>query len=112
MTTSPKGMTTLTGVLDVLKERGYDNEFLFQKDGSVKDSGNGQVYAGSELKIIRTYRFEGESNPSDAAVLYLLEHTSGAIGYIIDAYGMYSDFDGDAFGEFIRNVPVEERDFE
>lgn len=112
MQTNPGGMTTLTGVLEVLKERGYDTEFRLLEDGRVQSlADHTALYRAEDLKIIRTYRFEGESNPSDAAVLYLLEHTSGSIGYIINAYGAYSDYEGDVFDEFIKKLPMEEREF-
>ncbi len=103
-------MTTLTGVLEILKERGYDKEFRLLEDGTLELMDNGRIYGAENLRIIRTYRFEGDSNPSDAAVLYLLESTDGQIGYIINAYGAYSDYDGDLFDDLIRKLPVEERD--
>ncbi len=114
METTPGGMTTLSGVMAVLKERGYDTEFRLLEDGTVQNANDDSApkLDVASLKIIRTYRFEGESNPSDSAVLYLLEHGSGQIGYIINAYGAYSDYEGDAFDDFIRKLPVEERDFE
>lgn len=105
-------MTTLSGVLEVLKERGYDTEFRLLEDGRLQNIGDNKIYDPGDLKIIRTYRFEGESNPSDSAVLYVLEHTTGHIGYIINAYGAYSDYEGDVFDDFIRKLPVEEREFE
>lgn len=112
METKPEGMTTLTRVLEILGERGYDNEFRYLEDGRLEYVKNGQLYEPEGMKIIRTYRFEGDSNPSDSAVLYLLENEYGLIGYIINAYGMYSDFEGDGFDNFIRKLPVEEREFE
>ena len=113
METTPGGMTTLSGVMAVLKERGYDTEFRLLEDGRVQSmAGDESIFDAAALKIIRTYRFEGESNPSDSAVLYLLEHTSGRTGYIINAYGAYSDYEGDVFDDFIRKLPVEEREFE
>ena len=91
METKPEGMTTLSRVLEVLAERGYDNEFKFMEDGRLEYVNNGQLYDQEGLKIIRTYRFEGDSNPSDSAVLYLLENQYGLIGYIINAYGIQKD---------------------
>lgn len=111
METTPNGMTTLTGVLEVLKERGYDQEFRLKPDGKLQSLTTEENFAAEDFRIIRTYRFEGDSNPSDAAVLYLLENSQGVIGFIINAYGAYDDYDGDLFDEFIRKLPVEEREF-
>lgn len=106
------GMTTLSGVLEILTQRGYGKEFRLLETGRLQLLEDESEYDPADMKIIRTYRFEGDSNPSDAAVLYLLEHVSGLIGYIINAYGMYSDYDGDLFDNFIRDLKIEERDFE
>ncbi len=43
-------------------------------------------------------------------MLYLLENADGFIGYIINAYGAYDDYEGDLFDNLIRNLPVEERE--
>ncbi|ATL47948.1 hypothetical protein COR50_12645 [Chitinophaga caeni] len=106
----PKGMTTLLGVLEVLKERGYDKEYKPVPGGHLECLANGNKYDPKNLHIIKTYRFEGDSNPSDAAILYLIENEKEEIGYLINAYGAYSDFDGDDFDEMIRNMPIEDRE--
>ncbi|MBO9155234.1 hypothetical protein ACFOTA_23695 [Chitinophaga sp. GCM10012297] len=111
METTPNGMTTLTGVMEVLKERGIDHELRLMKDGRLEDQDSRRIFSAEGMKIIRTYRFEGESNPSDSAVLYLLENADGFIGYIINAYGAYDDYEGDLFDNLIRNLPVDEREF-
>ncbi len=104
-------MTTLSGVMEVLKERGVDHELRLLENGQLEDQDSGRVYNPQGMKIIRSYRFEGDSNPSDSAVLYLLENADGFIGYIINAYGAYDDYEGDLFDNLIRNLPVEEREF-
>ena len=111
MQTTPEGMTTLSGVLDVLRVRGYDREFRLMEDGKLQHLGDERIFDPEGFRIIRTYRFEGDSNPSDAAVLYLLENNDGFIGYIINAYGAYDGYEGDVFDNFIRRLPVEEREF-
>lgn len=110
METTPGGMTTLSGVLDVLKLRGYDHEFRLMPDGKLQYLGDKRIFDPQDFSIIRTYRFEGDSNPSDSAVLYLLENKEGFIGYIINAYGAYDDYEGDVFDSFIRQLPIEEKD--
>ena len=63
-----------------------------------------------ELKIIKIYRFEGESDPADSTILYVIEANDGKVGYSLDAYGVYSNHDDDRYDDFIRKVPMEERD--
>lgn len=108
MNTSKTEMTTLTSVLEKLRLRKQDNEFRMLEKGF--GTGNNKFYEPEDLKIIKTYRFEGDSDPSDNVVLYLLEAKDGRIGYTMDAYGAYSNHSGEKYDDFIRKIPVEERD--
>ena len=109
MTTDNKiEMTTMVSVLEKLRVKKFDNEFRMTEEGFT--AGNNKYYEPDQLKILRTYRFEGESDPSDNAVIYLIESNDGLIGYSIDAYGAYSDHEDDGYDDFIRKVKVEERD--
>lgn len=101
-------MTTLSQVIEKLRLRRQDNEFLLTPEGF--SIGNGKFFQPQELKIIKTYRFEGESDPSDSSILYLMEGNDGTIGYTIDAYGAFSNHDDVDFNGFIVRIPVEERD--
>jgi len=103
----PAEMTTLSQVMEKLRQKNRDNEFLLTPNGF--SVGKGKFYQPNELKIIRTYRFEGESDPSDSAILYVIEANDGIIGYNIDAYGVYSSHDESNYDEFIRKIPLEEK---
>lgn len=102
-------MNTLSNILEKLRLKKMDNEFRWTPEGF--SAGKGKAYKANELKIIKVYRFEGESDPSDASVLYILEaNEDGLIGYSIDAYGMYSNHDDEeGYDNFLRNVPLEHR---
>ena len=102
-------MTTLSEVMEKLRLKKMDNEFRLDKDGF--HAGRGKTYSPEDLKIIKTYRFEGESDPSDSSILYLIEANDGLIGYSLDSYGVYSDHDEeDGYDNFIRQITVENRD--
>lgn len=101
-------MTTLSSVLEKLRIKKHDNEFRMTEEGFTP--GNDKYYNPEDLKIIRTYRFEGDSDPSDAAIIYLIEANDGLIGYSMDAYGAYSNHSDDGYDDFIRKIQVEERD--
>ncbi|HEV3252150.1 MAG TPA: hypothetical protein VGZ71_14420 [Puia sp.] len=104
----PSEMTTLSQVLETLRLKRQDNEFLLTEKGF--SVGNGKFYTPHELKVIRTFRFEGDSDPSDSSVLYLIEANDGLIGYSIDSYGAFSNHDDVNYDEFITKIPTEERD--
>src|SRR6185312_10979424 len=93
-------MTTVTNVLEKLRIEKHDNEFRMTPDGFT--AGNKKYYQPEDLKIIRTYRVEGESDHAGFAVIYLMEANEGLIGYGMDAYGVYSDDENDGCDDFIR----------
>jgi len=99
-------MTTLSSVLETLRIKKQDNEFRMLPGGF--GTGNGKLYKPEDLKILRTYRFEGASDPSDSAILYVIEANDGLTGYSIDSYGANSNHDDDGYDDFIRQIPVEE----
>ena len=106
--TSPGTMTTLSYVIEKLRLKRKDNEFTITPEGFT--TGNGKSYKPEDLTIVKTYRFEGDSDPSDASILYVLEANDGLVGYSIDAYGVYSNHDDDGYDDFIRKIKVEDRD--
>lgn len=106
--TSPGIMTTLSYVMEKLRLKRKDNEFTITPEGFT--IGNGKFYQPEDLTIVKTYRFEGESDPSEASILYVLEANDGLVGYSIDAYGVYSNHDDDGYDDFIRKIKVQDRD--
>lgn len=104
----PGEMTTVSGVLEKLRLKKRDKEFRMTEEGFT--AGTGKFYNPEDLKIIRTYRFEGESDPSDSSIIYVIEANDGLVGYSLDAYGVYSEHEDDGYDDFIRKINVEERD--
>ena len=99
-------MSTLSGVLEKLRKQRYDNEFTMEGDSLTTTNGN--KYMPDDLTIIKTYRFEGDSDPADSSVLYVIEAKDGLIGYVMDIYGAESDHDA-AFDDFVRQIKMEDR---
>jgi hypothetical protein len=98
-------MTTYSQVLNQLPAKGYGKELNISRAGAKFDEGE-EILQPEQLKIVKTYRFEGESDPSDMAVIYLLHSDSGEQGFILNAYGTYSDEDNPYYNEFIKKVPI------
>jgi hypothetical protein len=98
----PNLMNTLSNVLHKLEHKGMANDFRFGKKGFTL---NGKkYYKPQDLTIIKVYRFEELKDPSDLCALYLIEANDGAIGYILDTYGVYTNYDGD-FNNALRLIP-------
>lgn len=102
-------MTTLSEVLEKLRKKGVDNEIEMNDESKMFSDQLNKVYVPEDLLIFKTFRFEGDSDPADNAVLYLVEDMYGDIGYILDAYGVYSNHKGAAFDDFIKKIKVEDR---
>jgi len=101
-------MNTLSQIMNKLTVKGYDKEFRWTTEGFTVDD---NVYQPEDLTILKTYRFEGVSDPSDMSIIYVIEGDDGAIGYSMDAYGVYSSHDDEAgYDNIIRMIPVEGRD--
>lgn len=101
-------MRTLSEVLEKLKGKGLDNEMSFSDHGKLQGMGN--IYKPEDLTIIKTFRFEGMSDPADNVALYLIRDKNGATGYLLDSYGAASDYEGSGFDDFLKQIPVNESD--
>jgi len=106
MSTS-KSMTTYSQVLNILPQRVYGKELNIKRAGASFDDSE-IIYQTEQLKIVLVYRFEGESDPSDMAVIYLLHSDTDEKGFLFNAYGTYSDEDNQYYDDYIKRVPIEE----
>ena len=100
-----ENMKTLSEVMAILAKRGVTKEFRMNESNQMMLDGSEKIYNSQDLEIAKTYRFEGDSNPADNAVLILLKATDGNIGYIIDSYGAESNYSGEEFDDFLRRIP-------
>jgi hypothetical protein len=103
-TTAPQYMTSSSEVLENLRRKKMDNEFRWTPEGF--RAGKGRTYQPDEMEIIKIFRFEGASDPSDSEILYLIETNDGFIGYSMNSYGAGSSHaDEEGYDNFIRQVP-------
>jgi len=93
-------MATLTQAIDNAVKRGYSENFKLVSTGLTTEN-DGKLYSPSDVRIEDFFRFEGDSDPEDNAILYLIETNDGRKGLVIDAYGAYAD---SRVSTFIRAV--------
>ncbi len=96
-------MTTLTEVMEKLRLNHIESEFRMEKKGM--SACKGKYYQPEDLMIIKVYRFEGNTDPADMMVLYVIQANDGMKGYSLDAYGVYSDHEL-GYDNFIRQIPI------
>ena len=83
-------MKSLATCLNRMVSEGYTEDFNVTEQGlhSVQHQHN---YAPEQIQVVNFYRFEGESDPDDNAILYIIETADGTKGTLVDAYGTYND---------------------
>lgn len=105
---SPKPMLTLSEVMEKLREKGITDEIRMTEDKRFVITGTEKSYKPEDLKILRTYRFEGASDPDDNIALYLIQDLYGNKAMIIDSYGANSNYEGPEFDHFLKKIRAEE----
>jgi hypothetical protein len=83
-------MKSLTTCLNQIVNEGYTEDFKVTDTGLESLHKQG-IYEPGQIHIINYFRFEGESDPDDNAILYVIETDDGKKGTLIDAYGIYND---------------------
>src|SRR5947207_3414085 len=96
-------MKTLSSVLNEKIQDGYSENFKVTEKG-LQSLETEKLYKADEVHIINFFRFEGASDPSESAILYVIETTDGARGSLTDAYGMYADANIDKFIKEVEDI--------
>jgi len=82
---------TVVDAINGLKEKGYDLDFNVAFN-QIECKANGVCLDPSDFDIDETYRFDGETNPSDEDVVYAISSTDKKYrGILTAAYGVYAD---------------------
>lgn len=90
-------MKSLSSCSNKMKEMGYTEDFQVDKNGLTSFGEGGKHYKPEEIKIVNFYRFEGESDPGDNMIMYVIETNDGAKGTLVDGYGAYASEDASKF---------------
>jgi len=93
-------MNTLTSLVNKVVKDGYTDSFKVTREGLLSQA-KSKYYRPAEVKVINFYRFEGESDPADMSILYVIETADGLKGTLIDAFGPYAD---DNVSNFMKEV--------
>jgi hypothetical protein len=95
-------MKTLSCVIERLTRQGFTAHFGVVGN-RLRAFESGKTFGAQEM-IIREYeRFEGVSDPDDMAIVYAIEILNGTRGWLVDAFGVYSN---PAVSAFMQDVPI------
>jgi hypothetical protein len=82
---------TVVEALQALKQRGYTLDFNIAFD-KLQCTANSVCLNPTEFEVMETYRFEGNTNPSDEDIVFAIAAKNGSHkGVLTSAYGMYAD---------------------
>lgn len=83
-------MKSLSSCANKMKSEGYKEDFQVNENGLCTFN-NDKVFKPEQVQIVNFYRFEGESDPGDSSILYVIETSDGTKGTLVDGYGAYDD---------------------
>lgn len=99
----------LSEIYNRLAAKGVTKELCMNTENKMVIRREDKVYEDpKDLCIVKTYRFEGDSNPDDNSVLYVLKDKEGNFATLLDSYGADSNYSGEHFDDFVRNIPMHE----
>lgn len=81
---------TILEAINDLKKRGYSIDFNLGFNG-VQSHKTSVSLAPEKFEITEVYRFEGETDPDDEAVVYAIESQDGHKGILLNGYGVSAD---------------------
>jgi len=79
---------TVTAAVKGLQERGYTKDFNLEENCLTCDNSR---HRPEEFEIVEFYRYEGNSDPADEAVVYAIEGRNGDKGILVTGYGPSSE---------------------
>ena len=81
---------TVSEAVNGLKKRGYTIDFNLEHDCIVCYETPVSL-APEEFEITEVYRFEGNSDPADEAVVYAIESKHNQKGVLVNGFGVSAD---------------------
>lgn len=79
---------TVSEALEAFRLQGFTVDFNLHENCIACQT---DKFEPHEFEIVDLYRYEGNSDPADEAVVYAIESKSGMKGVLVTGYGMSSD---------------------
>jgi hypothetical protein len=96
-------MKSLANCLTRMVGEGYTEDFKITENG-LEAPQHERNYMAEQVQVVNFFRFEGESNPDDNAILYVIETNDGTKGTLIDAKGVYNHPVVTSFMQDVENI--------
>jgi hypothetical protein len=93
---------TVAEAVNGLKQRGYSIDFNLEQDQLICEKTPVSLRP-SEFEITEVYRFEGNSDPADEAIVYAIESRHGQKGVLVNGFGVSAETIGE---EMVKKLTV------
>lgn len=80
---------TVTEALSEFRKQGFTLDFNLDENCIVC---NLDRFSADEFEIVDMYRYEGDSDPADEAVVYAIQSYNGLKGVLVTGYGTSMDY--------------------
>ena len=79
---------TVSEAVNGLKQRGFVVDFNLEENCLVC---HGDKFDINDFEIVEVFRFEGNTDPSDEAIVYAIESAKGTKGILVSGYGISAE---------------------
>lgn len=79
---------TVTEAVNTFKKQGFNIDFNLEENLLPRHV---EELEAQNFRIVAIFRYEGNSDPADEAIVYAIESMSGLKGTWVTGYGMYAD---------------------
>lgn len=79
---------TVTDAVSGLRKRGFNLDFNLDENCIICHE---DKFNPEDFEIVEVYRFEGNTDPADEAVVYAIESNKGEKGVLVNGYGPTSE---------------------
>lgn len=94
---SKNNLKPASAVINDLRMQGFTTDFRFANNRLIPLQYPSRQYTADDVEVLDTYRFEGDTDPADASILYVIRTNDGLQGTLSNAYGPMGDSGIDDF---------------
>lgn len=80
--------STVSEAINELRKKGFTTDFNIEENYLVCDQ---HKFEADDFDVVEVYRYEGNTDPADEAIVYAIASGNGLKGILVTGYGIYAD---------------------
>lgn len=93
---------TVSIAIEELRKKGFTTDFNLPENSAIFKSDQFKI---DDYEIVNIYRYEGNSDPADEAIVYAIASKTGVKGFLVSGYGISTD---DATEKILEKIPIKQ----